>query len=503
LIRRIFQNMLTCAISGETPSEPVVSTKTGHIFEKRLILKALEGVPKCPVTDQDLSPAELIPVQTLNKPVQPRPPSATSISSLLKIFQDEWDQLLLESYKLKKHVSAIRQELSHALYQHDAACRVIARVTQERDKARSELAEMKKNMKAALDKSQADEAMDVEPQGFSDELVAKIKQKKDELYKWRRSRNKKPAGLTTKQQFGQFKEVYTETLHSPSESGILSVALNPHDSDIVFTGGVDSQILCWNRKKGKKVTSLTKHSKKIQVLRAHKEHPILLSGSSDKTVGIWSKTDKWSLSHQMDCHSGAVVDIDLHPLSEYFVSSSDDGSWAFSNLIRGEVVQRVPSDGSLKLTAIRFHPDGQLMGTGDSNNDIKIWDFHKQTLIVTLDQSTGPITSLSFSENGYHLAAGSTDGHVRIYDLRKTSLLHTFDNFGGPINKVCYDKTGQYLAAAASSVQVFQSRYWNTLASLTTHTKEVTDLAWGPNANFLATVSKDRSLKYFSFQDLE
>lgn len=31
-----------CAVSGTVPEEPVVSTKTGHVFEKRLIEKHIK-----------------------------------------------------------------------------------------------------------------------------------------------------------------------------------------------------------------------------------------------------------------------------------------------------------------------------------------------------------------------------------------------------------------------------------------------------------------------------
>ena len=110
----------------------------------------IEAEGKCPITGEELDLSDLIDVKSefletlsssLAQPlVKPKPTPATSIPGLLVSLQNEWDSMMLESFTLKKHLQAVRQELSQALYQHEAACRVIARLINERDEARAALA---------------------------------------------------------------------------------------------------------------------------------------------------------------------------------------------------------------------------------------------------------------------------------------------------------------------------------------------------------------------------
>ena len=50
-----------CAISGNAPEHPVVSTKSGHVFEQSVIEKYIESTGKCPVTSEPLAAEDLLP----------------------------------------------------------------------------------------------------------------------------------------------------------------------------------------------------------------------------------------------------------------------------------------------------------------------------------------------------------------------------------------------------------------------------------------------------------
>ena len=122
------------------------------------------------MTGEDLSSDDLVELKT-SRIVRPRPPTLTSIPSLLSAFQNEWDALALEAFTLRQHLTQTRQELSSALYENDAARRVIARLSRERDEARDALSKINVNGTGA---SNGDGPMQVDGQELPPVLAAKV-----------------------------------------------------------------------------------------------------------------------------------------------------------------------------------------------------------------------------------------------------------------------------------------------------------------------------------------
>lgn len=121
------------------------------------------------MSGEDLTLDDLLPIKS-SRIVRPRPPTLTSIPALLSTFQNEWDTLALETYNLREQLARTREELATALYQHDAAVRVIARLTKERDEARDALSKVTVSAGAPSN----GDAMVVDAEGLSEELAAKV-----------------------------------------------------------------------------------------------------------------------------------------------------------------------------------------------------------------------------------------------------------------------------------------------------------------------------------------
>ena len=61
----------------------------------------------------------------------------------------------------------------------------------------------------------------------------------------------------------------------------------------------------------------------------------------------------------------------------------------------------------------------------------------------------------------------------------------------------CADLSGAYLAVGSDDVKVYKQKKWDLLATYGGHAKPVTAVAFGPDAQWVATASADRNLRFF------
>ncbi|RZF42704.1 hypothetical protein LSTR_LSTR001499 [Laodelphax striatellus] len=503
---------LCCAISNEVPEHPVVSPTSGSIFERRLIEKYIIENGVDPISGKELTVEQLIDVKT-TPIVKPKPPSATSIPAILKTLQDEWDAVMLHSFTLRQQLQTARQELSHALYQHDAACRVIGRLTKEVTAAREALATLKPQAGIAQPPAGipqpaiAVEAGGVanqptEQAGMTPEIIKKLQDKATVLTQERKRRGRTvPEDLVSHENIRSFHTLSSHPgLHSASIPGILSLDIHGADTSKILTGGNDRNATVFNKDTEQVVAVLKGHTKKVTRVIYHPDEDVVITGSPDTTIRVWDVSTSQPMQ-LIRAHSAAVTGLSLHPTGDYVLSTSTDQHWAFSDIRTGRLLTKVADQGAtggIALTTAQFHPDGLIFGIGTSDSQVKIWDLKEKSNLRFFAGHSGPITAISFSENGYYLATAADDACVKLWDLRKLKNIKTLqldDNY--EIADVCFDQSGTYLAVAGTDVRVYLCKQWQELRVFNDHTALATGVRFGKHAQYIASTSMDRTLKFY------
>jgi pre-mRNA-processing factor 19 len=256
---------------------------------------------------------------------------------------------MLETFTLKQHLDTTRQELSQALYQHDAACRVIARLMKERDEVRAALSTLqasgiapvsingnsatREGAAAVADsgRMEVDSEATESTSGVSSAVVARINETCAELSTGRKTRKPAPEGPFSRESIASVSHLKSSyTPHTSTKGAIHSLALSPVDGQFILTGGVDKDVLLSERTTGKVCARMSGHTKKINsvAFHPHASSSLKFSASADKSIKIWSlptaqvegaakTTDEHS---SLEGHTSEVSSISVHPSGKISIS---------------------------------------------------------------------------------------------------------------------------------------------------------------------------------------
>lgn len=479
---------MLCSLSGEEAQEPVVSPKSGCIFEKRLIESYISTTGKDPVSEESLAVEELIGVKSKDPVIVPPKPAAfNSIPTMLAAFQNEWDALVLETFTLRKELHNTKQELSASLYQYDAAVRVAGKALKERDEAREALAELSKTF-ASSDKEngmEVDEKADtglapleeapaveksesIETSGStSGDLESRIEpvdtyrdsqlgsprdDDSEGLRELQRERNTAPRSdaeledesatvpmpadhaqdilAGQERLFGIHKNLRLTVPGAVSGKFEVHYEVEPHNlsprvRNYIAVSG-HGHIAIYDE------TSIYLHPEGKHIRKKSRINCVGFTGSSLQLVIscanslLYVYTMRGATERAIRHRQGEIYWIMPHPCVPMTIGVNRD-RWVVFNSNR-----EIHNPGFIltRICAEALHVDGRLLALGTYAGQIVIFDIVNNEKVASINTRYNRVTKIEFAFNGYWLFAASyndsTKGSVQLFDLRKNTLLHEF-----------------------------------------------------------------------------
>ena len=517
---------LQCELSGEllsaSPDAEAVVTPSGHICIKRLLLaKLTENGGMDPFhEDRPLSEDQLVVLNISKSPsiVPPRPNQTTSMPGLLGALQNEYDALVLELFDTRKALEETRRELSQALYQNDAAMRVVARMASERDEARQQLQNYSANGGAMPTNGQEGPntvEQDTNGEGSQSNKKRKLEETSDlplvndipqadvdqMIAVWEKEHKNRKADLKAaaaaapkKEDLAAYAPADAEAWHATTCKGVL--AMSEFEGKLV-TAGKDKSVLIYDTASRQVVQSLASDVKasSIDMNGAH-----VVAGLANGKIQVWEVSSGTSLGVIDSKATKPIVAVNLHPGGKHIFAASASGQVLIVRMEGLETIS-VLSDSSapVSLSSGILHPDGLIYFTGTDSGEVQLWDLKSKTLASKVGEPSGDaIVSIQASNNGYHLAVGHSSGMVKVWDLRKQKCIATMNNDKAldSISAVAFDSAGKYLAyGGKKGTKIVAVKEWDTVTA-TYPAKVASSIVWGPS--FVASSSiQQRDVAFF------
>ncbi|MFN6562534.1 MAG: NB-ARC domain-containing protein [Nostoc sp. ChiSLP01] len=149
------------------------------------------------------------------------------------------------------------------------------------------------------------------------------------------------------------------------------------------------------------------------------------------------------------------------------------------------------------IHSVAFSPDGKLLATGDTNNQISLYQVSDGKQLLVFAGHTDWLWSVVFSSDGRILASGSQDQTIKLWDIETGRCLTTLYGHKGGIWSVAFCPNSYILASGGQDQKV---KLWDIstrrcLKTLSGHTNRVTSVAFSPNGCTLASGDDDQTVR--------
>ncbi|KAK4268837.1 hypothetical protein QN277_022070 [Acacia crassicarpa] len=238
--------------------------------------------------------------------------------------------------------------------------------------------------------------------------------------------------------------------------------------------------------------------------------PLLLTGSLDETVRLWS-SDELVLDNTSTGHFLGVASVAAHPLGTIAASSSLDSFVRIFDVDSNATIATLEAPPS-EVWQLRFDPKGAILAAaGGASASVKLWDTTTWEVVADLaipwpegpkpaekNSSKKFVLSVAWSPDGQRLACGSVDGAISVFDVARAKFLHHLEGHTMPVRSLVYSPREPRLLFSASDdaqVHMYDAEGKTLVGAMSGHASWVLCVDVTPGGEAIATGSSDKTVR--------
>jgi WD40 repeat protein len=248
--------------------------------------------------------------------------------------------------------------------------------------------------------------------------------------------------------------------------------------------------------------TLTAHTGPITTLATSPDGLWIASGSTDKTIRLWS-LETGDLLHTLgnggffsNGHGDRLSALAFTHDSIELLSASDDGTIKQWDMATQKLMRTIDGHDWL-VSAIAVSQHAPIFATGGGDGRINLWNLETGEQVASLGKHRDRVSALLLSPDGHTLISASYDKTIRLWNLRTNGLIGTLRAHTDRITSLAITPDWQSLISAGADKTL---RFWdlNRMAQtrpIVAHKDTITTLALNPAGTLLASGSDDNTLK--------
>jgi len=241
------------------------------------------------------------------------------------------------------------------------------------------------------------------------------------------------------------------------------------------------------------------HESAVNAVAFHPDHQILVSGTEDGLVHLWTRQDNL-IRQSLPGHKDEVTGVAFSPQGQVIASSSQDGKirlWTVPGQPLGQ-----PFFGQDWITSIAWSPDGQFLVSGGKDGTVQVWNRQGNPIGQPFMGHQGVVFAVAFSPDGETIVSGSGDGTIRVWNRQGQPLGQPFRGHQGVVFDLAFSPNGERIVSGGRDGTV---RLWNRQGELIGepwrgHQGVVFAVAFSPDGKTIASGSGDGTIRLWNSQ---